>query len=45
MQKSKSLLVILPYPDDESFSMGGTLATYAANHTGTKRTRQIGWLH
>ena len=26
----KSLLVVLPHPDDESFSMGGTLAKYAA---------------
>jgi LmbE family N-acetylglucosaminyl deacetylase len=26
----KSLLVVLPHPDDESFPMGGTLAKYAA---------------
>jgi LmbE family N-acetylglucosaminyl deacetylase len=32
MHKSKTLLVILPHPDDESFPMGGTLAKYAANH-------------
>lgn len=31
MEKRKSLLVILPHPDDESFPMGGTLAKYAAN--------------
>lgn len=29
----KTMLVILPHPDDESFPMGGTLAKYAANHT------------
>lgn len=29
----KSLLVILPHPDDESFPMGGTLAKYAAHQT------------
>lgn len=33
MHTHKSLLVILPHPDDESFPMGGTLAKYAANHT------------
>jgi N-acetylglucosamine malate deacetylase 2 len=33
MKKEKSLLVILPHPDDESFPMGGTLAKYAADHT------------
>ena len=32
MNKPKSLLVILPHPDDESFPMGGTLAKYAADH-------------
>ena len=26
----KSLLIVLPHPDDESFPMGGTLARYAA---------------
>jgi LmbE family N-acetylglucosaminyl deacetylase len=30
MSPHKSLLVILPHPDDESFPMGGTLAKYAA---------------
>lgn len=29
----KTLLVILPHPDDESFPMGGTLAKYAAHQT------------
>ncbi len=33
MKTQKSLLVILPHPDDESFPMGGTLAKYAFNHT------------
>jgi LmbE family N-acetylglucosaminyl deacetylase len=32
MNTHKSLLVILPHPDDESFPMGGTLAKYAADH-------------
>jgi len=32
MHTYKSLLVILPHPDDESFPMGGTLAKYAADH-------------
>jgi LmbE family N-acetylglucosaminyl deacetylase len=30
MHKQRSLLVILPHPDDESFPVGGTLARYAA---------------
>ena len=33
MYTDRSLLVILPHPDDESFPMGGTLAKYTANHT------------
>ncbi|MBP1464168.1 PIG-L family deacetylase [Candidatus Chloroploca sp. M-50] len=34
----RSLMVILAHPDDEGFSIGGTLAAYAAQgHQGLRR--------